>query len=110
MIWLYGSVDANGVVIFTHNSLKEDFLFICIGETSFHSCIQKGAKRSHLQAKLQDTKREVSACSSTWRKVLDLFQKPSTITGANMPPQNCANDSLDQKKGQCCKNSLTQGC
>lgn len=45
MIWLYGTVDANGVVIFTHITLKEDFLIIYIEEKSFHSCIQKGGKR-----------------------------------------------------------------
>lgn len=86
MIWLYGCIDANGLLIFTHITLKEVFLFICIWEKSFHSRIQKGGMRPHLQAKLQETKREVSACSSTWRKVLDLFQKPSTITGADTPP------------------------
>lgn len=99
MIWLYVSIDANGVVIFTHITLKEDFLFICIGEKSFHSRIQKGGKWLHLQAKLQETKREVSACSSTWRKVLDLFQIPNTFTGADMPPQNCINYSLDKGSG-----------
>lgn len=98
MIWLYGTIDANGVVIFTHITLKEDFLIIYIEEKSFHSCIQREGKgkRPHLQAKLQETKREVSVCSSTQRKVLDLFQIPSTITGADMPPQNCINISLDR--------------
>lgn len=58
MIWLYVSTDANGVVIFTHITLKEVFLFVCIGEKSFHSCIQKEEKRPHLQAKLQERKSE----------------------------------------------------
>lgn len=86
MIWLCGSIDVNGAVIFTNITAKEIFLFVCIWEKSFHSYIQKGGKRPHLQADLQETKRKVNACSSTLRKVLDLFQNSSTIYGADVAP------------------------
>lgn len=86
MIWLYVSTDANGVVIFTHITLKEVFLFVCIGEKSFHSCIQKEEKRPHLQAKLQERKSE---CMFKYlEKRVGFVPNTHTTTGADMPPQN----------------------